>query len=273
MLILAAEQVNRVTWKSEVKAMIGIEKRNIGNVPSLVVVHEAKQDAPLPTVIFFHGFTSAKEHNLPIAYLLAEKGYRVLLPDSELHGEREQDLTAAKRQISFWDIVLKNVQELEKMKEALDQEGLILDGRIGTAGTSMGGITTSAALTQYDWIRAAVVLMGSPQMTTFAKTLVESFKKEGGLPVTDEQIDALYDKLESLDLSLQPEKLKERPLLFWHGQADPVVPFDHSYTFYDEVKKQYRNPEHIRFIKEENTGHKVSRPAVLELVKWFETHL
>lgn len=253
--------------------MIGIIKEKFENIPSLVVVDSNKQREALPTVIFFHGFTSAKEHNLTIAFLLAEKGYRVVLPDSELHGDREQETTELKRQISFWDIVLNNVKELEIIKQILDDENLILDGRIGVAGTSMGGITTSAALSQYEWIKSAVILMGSPRITTFAKTLVESFKKEGDLPITDEQIAALYNQLETCDLSLQPEKLNERPLLFWHGQQDAVVPFDHSYTFYDEVKQDYSNPEAIQFIKEQNAGHKVSRKAVLELVKWFEKYL
>lgn len=253
--------------------MIGIIKEELGDIPSLIVVNKDKMLKALPVVVFYHGFTSAKEHNLPIAFLLAEKGYRVVLPDSEFHGEREHDVSTIKKQISFWDIVLTNVRELNKLKNALDEKGLILDGRIGVAGTSMGGITTSAALTQYDWIKTAAILMGSPRITTFAKTLVESFKRVGDLPVTDEQIDALYDELERTDLSLQPDKLNQRPLLFWHGQNDSVVPFDHSYTFYDEVKKDYEKSEDIHFIKEKNTDHKVSRHAILELVKWFDKYL
>lgn len=253
--------------------MIGISKQTLGDIPSLVVVDTEKNDVALPVVIYSHGFTSAKEHNLTIAYLLAEEGYRVVLPDSELHGEREQNVSALKKQISFWDIVLTNVKELEELKQGLDEKGLILDGRIGVAGTSMGGITTSAALSQYDWIKTAAILMGSPKITTFAKTLVASFKKEGDLPVTDEQIAALYDELERCDLSLQPEKLNQRPLLFWHGQNDSVVPFDHSYTFYDDVKASYKNKEAIRFITEKNRDHKVSREAILETVKWFVKYL
>lgn len=252
--------------------MIGITKEQLGDIPSLVVVNTEKQKEALPVVVFFHGFTSAKEHNLPIAFLLAEKGFRVILPDSELHGEREHNVSALKKQVSFWDIVLQNVKEAEKIKNALDEVGLILDERIGVAGTSMGGITTSAALTQYEWIKTAVILMGSPKITAFAKTLVESFKNED-LPVTEEQIEALYGELARCDLSLQPEKLNQRPLLFWHGQKDSVVPFDHSYTFYDSVKDNYKNSEDIHFIKEKNTDHKVTRNAVLELVKWFEKYL
>lgn len=253
--------------------MIGIYRGKIASIPSLIVVDANKESQALPTIIYFHGFTSAKEHNLPLAYLLAEKGFRVVLPDSHYHGEREEDVSEVKKQISFWNIVMQNVQELEKIKDALDEKGLIQGDNIGVAGTSMGGITTSAALARYPWIKVAGILMGSPKITTYAKTLVASFKKTGTLPITDEEIDQLYGMLEDYDLSMQPEKLNQRPLLFWHGDHDPVVPFDHSYTFYESIQQHYDNKEDIHFIKEENHGHKVSRHAILETVKWFEKFL
>src|SRR5699024_2988148 len=105
-----------------------------------------------------HGFTSAKEHNLPFAYLLATKGYRVILPDSKHHGEREGNITVEKRELSFWNIVLQNINDLNTLKNALDEMDLILNNRIGIAGTSMGGITAASALTQYDWIQSSAVL-------------------------------------------------------------------------------------------------------------------
>src|SRR5690625_5255775 len=123
--------------------MIGIYKRKAENIPYLVIVNHDKELEALPTVIYSHGFTSAKEHNLPLAYLLAEKGFRVILPDSKYHGEREQAPSDLKRQLSFWDSVMQNVKELQIIKDKLDEEGLIMEQKIGLAGTSMGGITTS----------------------------------------------------------------------------------------------------------------------------------
>ncbi|MCM3399232.1 prolyl oligopeptidase family serine peptidase [Oceanobacillus profundus] len=253
--------------------MIGIYTETIQTIPCLVVVDAEKKNEALPVITYFHGFTSAKEHNLPLAYLLAEKGFRVVLPDSMYHGEREPDIPKLKKQVSFWNIVMQNVKELATIKSFFESKGLILEDRFGVAGTSMGGITTSAALSQYSWIKVAAILMGSPKITTYAKTLVESFKKVGDLPVTEEMIESLYEQLENYDLSKQPEKLNDRPLLFWHGESDSVVPFDHSYTFYDEVQMVYRNKENIKFIKEPNQNHKVSRSAILETVKWFDKHL
>ncbi|PAV29220.1 esterase [Virgibacillus profundi] len=253
--------------------MIGIYEKNIKTIPCLVVVDADRENEALPIVTYFHGFTSAKEHNLSLAYLLAEKGFRVVLPDSEYHGAREQAISSLKKQISFWDIVMQNVKELKDIKDYFDEKGLVLNERFGVAGTSMGGITTSAALTQYHWIKVAAVLMGSPKITTYAKTLVNSFKKMGDLPVTEDMIDHLYEQLENYDLSKQMEKLNGRPLLFWHGENDAVVPFDHSYTFYEDAAKTYENADKIHFIKESNRDHKVSRYAIIETVKWFEEHL
>lgn len=253
--------------------MIGVYNKNIQSIPVLEVVDQSTQSEALPLFIYSHGFTSAKEHNLPIAYLLAEAGFRVVLPDSKFHGEREVDITSTEMQISFWNIVIKNVEELEVIKDDYEQKGLILNDRIGVAGTSMGGITTSAALTQYPWIKVAAVLMGSPKITTYAKTLVNSFRKMGNLPITEDMIENLYEQLETYDLSKQAETLNNRPILFWHGENDAVVPFDHAYTFYDETKKSYTDPKHLNFIREENSGHKVSRYAILETVKWFKRYL
>lgn len=253
--------------------MIGVYNRKFNTIPALVIVDAKKENTPLPVVLYHHGFTSAKEHNLPIAYLLAEKGFRVVLPDSQYHGEREIEISSLKKQISFWDIVMQNVKETKEIYDVLVEENLILDGRFGISGTSMGGITTAATLTQYPWIKVAAVLMGSPKITTYAKTLVNSFKRMADLPITDEEINDIIQSLKQYDLSEQMEKLNNRPLLFWHGEDDAVVPFDHSFTFYEKARDVYQNKEDIQFLHQPNQGHKVSRYAILETVKWFDKYL
>ncbi|HEX6593637.1 MAG TPA: alpha/beta fold hydrolase [Bacillota bacterium] len=253
--------------------MIGISKETIHSIPCLIVSDQQQLGVPLPTVVYLHGFTSAKEHNLPFAFLLAEKGYRVILPDSQYHGEREFKLGSLKRYLSFWDIVIKNVDELQMIKNVLDKHQLIQGDRFGIAGTSMGGITTSAALTQYPWIKAAAILMGTPKITTYAEQLVTHLKQMGHLPVKEDKIDKMYEQLKAYDLSMHTDTLMNRPVMFWHGTDDSVVPFEHAYTFYKEVKNHYKTKRNIHFVKEENRDHKVSRFAILETVKWFEKFL
>ncbi|RLL45053.1 esterase [Oceanobacillus piezotolerans] len=253
--------------------MIAVINEDINGIPSLVVVESDKEKQPLPVIVYFHGITSAKEHNLDTAFLLAQKGFRVILPDAMHHGERENGISPVKRTFAFWDMVIQNVKELETMKDYLENKGLIDKGRLGVAGTSMGGITTAAALRKYQWIKVAAIMMGSPKLTKFTEELVENYRNATQLPVTDEEIQQLYERVKEYDLSREIEQLNQRPLLLWHGEEDNVVPFNHSLSFYEEARELYNDSDRIRHIREANRDHKVSRPAKLELVEWFRRYL
>lgn len=254
--------------------MICILQEEIDNIPCLVVVQEDRVKDQLPLLMYYHGYTSAKEHNLPLAYLLAEAGYRVVLPDSLYHGERsEANMVENEMNLYFWDVIIKNVEEINSIKTYLEEKDLILDERIGIAGTSMGGITTSAALTQYPWLTSAAVLMGSPKILTYANELITEFSRTGHLNITDEDAAEVYQKLAPYDLSKQVDTLHQRPVLFWHGQKDTVVPFDHAYAFYNEAKSEYKDKSNICFLNEVDGTHKVTRYAILETVSWFKNHL
>ncbi|MFC4403231.1 prolyl oligopeptidase family serine peptidase [Gracilibacillus xinjiangensis] len=254
--------------------MIIVNKEYWNDIPLLHVVDHDKIDTPLPTLTYIHGYTSAKEHNLPIAYLLAEKGYRVILPDCLLHGEREEEISHMERELRFFDIVRQNLDDIESIYEELVTKHLVEVDRFGLAGTSMGGITTAAALTQFSWINTAGILMGSPKLTAYANQLIEYTKlKVNDFPIPDDQIALILEDLKEIDLSLQIDKLFGRPLFFWHGEDDQVVPFNHAYEFYEEAIEHYKNPENIRFLKEMNRGHKVSRFAIVEFINWLEYRL
>ncbi|KGX92671.1 esterase [Pontibacillus halophilus JSM 076056 = DSM 19796] len=254
--------------------MIGIYKETLQHIPALIVVDAEKYNEALPVHTYFHGYTSCKENQLHLAYRLAEKGYRVVLPDSRYHGDRTENLSQQEVQVRFWQIVKENVSDLAIIKEELERRDLLLDGRIGVGGTSMGGITTAAALTQYDWIKASTILMGSPKLVRLAEEMVEGIRTQGiEIPLTDEQLQKEVDSLRPYDLSLNMDRLQERPIFFWHGDKDPVVPYDHSYQFYNDAIPSYRNPESIRFLTEVGRDHKVSTFAITETAKWLEMHL
>ncbi|MBA2874897.1 alpha/beta fold hydrolase [Thermaerobacillus caldiproteolyticus] len=255
--------------------MVIIENEKIAQIPVLHVVKEEKKQEPLPLIIFVHGFTSAKEHNLHFGYLLAEAGYRVILPDVLYHGEREKNLTEKQLQLSFWNIVVRTIAEIEQIKEELNRRHLIEADRIGVAGTSMGGIVTFGALATYSWIKAAVSLMGNPCYEAFFDAQIAMAKKMRiSIPFTDEQLQKEKERLAKYDLSLHPEKLQGRPLMIWHGVRDQVVPYQYTYEFYEQIKPLYQgNEERVKGIFDDKAGHKVTREAFLETVKWFVQHV
>lgn len=255
--------------------MIIIEKELIGQIPVLHLGEQTTFNQELPLIIFIHGFQSAKEHNLHYAYLLAEKGFRVLLPDVIHHGEREADLSDSQMMPRFWEMVLQTIQDLSLLKDDLLSRKLIDPIRIGVAGTSMGGIVTNGALAAYEWISAGVSLMGNPSYVAYAELQMEEIKKRKvNFPATDEEVAKVIEQLKPFDLSLNQDKLSDRPLLFWHGAKDPVVPYQHAYRFYEGVKAGYEEAEEkIDFILDPKAGHKVSREGVLKTADWFAKHL
>lgn len=252
--------------------MIQIEKVYVEDIPMLIVGKQDMNNVPLPGFIFLHGFTSAKEHNLHYAYLLAEKGFRVFLPEAYLHGERE-DGDTKNLSSSFWKIIVASIKELHMIKKYITEHGLAIHDCIGLGGTSMGAITMLGALTQYDWIRVGVSMMGNPAYKEFAEYQVNEFEKQGiDLGFTEEEKRKVFSTLEELDLSLQPEKLKNRPLFFWHGEKDQVVPIAGGRAFIDKHQEKIESGM-ITYISEKNAGHAVTRKGLLEAVNWIEEKL
>lgn len=251
-----------------------IKEETWKDIPLLHIVgaeHEAKE---VPVVIFLHGFTSAKEHNLHYAYNLAKKGLRVLLPDAYLHGARAEKLDEVELALRFWEIVMTNIEELNQLHEALKERNYVTTQKVGVAGTSMGGITTLGSLKIYDWIAAASVMMGAPGFVELATAQMAEFERRGfELPVTPEEKKQLLEHLSVFDLTKYPEALKERPIYFWHGKNDPVVPYKPTYAFYEQVKSHYKDEKKFIFRTDEDAAHSVTRDGMLEAVDWLASHL
>ena len=255
--------------------MILVEKKRLEHIPVLHIVKQKQFSDRMPLIVFLHGFTSTKERNMHYAYLFAEKGFRVIMPEAKYHGTRSEGLSEAELSFRFWEIVITSIEELSTIKQELVEEGLVDPARIGVAGTSMGGITTLGALSKYEWIKAGVSLMGNPSFEQFALwQLNEMEKRNVQMELSQEQISSLLNQLKQYDLSLQPEKLNNRPLLFWHGKLDAVVPYQSAYDFYEQNRKNYKRIDGMfEFITDENAGHNVSNAGVEATASWFEKHI
>ncbi|MGV2940775.1 prolyl oligopeptidase family serine peptidase [Mesobacillus sp. LC4] len=255
--------------------MILVEKKRIQHIPVLHIVKQKQFSDRMPLIVFLHGFTSTKERNMHYAYLFAEKGFRVIMPEAKYHGTRGKGLTENELGFRFWEIVITSIEELSTIKTELVEEGLVDPARIGMAGTSMGGITTLGAMAKYEWIKAGVSLMGNPSYEQFALwQLNEIEKRNVKIGLSQEQISSLLNELKQYDLSQQPEKLDKRPLLFWHGKLDPVVPYQSAYHFYEQNRISYEGTEGMfEFITDENAGHNVSNAGVEATANWFKKHI
>jgi fermentation-respiration switch protein FrsA (DUF1100 family) len=242
-----------------------IEHIIVNSVPILHVVKQRLHRKPLPTVIYYHGFNGEKESSLTIAYKMAEKGLRVILPDAPLHGERNNYADEPiEHGDTFWEIVLQTIDELDNLKKFLYEKNFVLDDKIGLGGTSMGGMITYAALSKFDWVKTAAVLMGSPYLTKRAEnTLSSNFERK----------EELLKEIRPLDISENLNSLNERPLFIWHGEKDAIVPVTDSREFYQTVTNVYADKNKIVFIEEKDRIHNISKYSIKKVAEWFYNQL
>lgn len=253
--------------------MINLYKESIGNIRLLHMVKADLSKEVLPTVIYFHGFNGEKDSSLTPAYKMAERGLRVILPDSKYHGDRRGDITDRELDLAFWEIILQNISELAVIKDYFVTKGMTDPDRIGVGGTSMGGITTYVALAEHSWIKTGAVLMGTPKITDYARELIDRFNKSHEQPLLEADVAGPLTMLQSFDLSVHPEKLQNRPLFIWHGKKDPVVPIHLSQEFYEQIKADYDKEDDLLFIQEEGREHHLSKRSMIGAAEWFSKHL
>ena len=66
------------------------------------------------------------------------------------------------------------------------------------------------------------------------------------------------------DITKNRSLLNKRPIYFWHGKKDPVVPYKPTYNFYEAVKADYKDvPDRLTFVTDKEAAHAVTRPAML----------
>ena len=253
--------------------MITVKHEYINEIPVLEVVSTELIDQKLPTVVFYHGWTNYKESSLVHGYEIAKKGFRVLIPEAYLHGERSQGAPVTERSMEFWDVVQHNVMEFPALIEHYVEVGLADQEQIGVSGLSMGGVTTCALLTQYFWIKTAVVLMGSPSPIPFSKWLLTS-KWQIGVEIDfeSEQFAPAIESLKPISLDMQPEKIDEKFVHFWHDEDDDLVPYQPTFDFYKRIKDQEYG-KHVSFTTTEGQGHHVPYMISVETANFFEKHL
>ena len=121
-------------------------------------------------VLFFHGLGMPKDAQLRDLESLARRGYLAVGVDNVGHGERRYADFEARfaednpdNARNFLQAVLLSAREVPLLVGALTRAGLVHEGRIGIAGISMGGYITYAAAALEPRLRAAVVIVGSPE--------------------------------------------------------------------------------------------------------------
>lgn len=238
--------------------MVEMGNEDVSGIEVLHAFPSGGRTRPLPTIFFFHGYTSSKEVYSYFAYALAKAGFRVIAPDALMHGARF-DGDEARRWRCFWDILLTNVQELPRYLAWCREQGLIDGDRVGICGASMGGMTALAAMTQYPWLKSAACFMGAGYFSSLSQTLFPPVTPDE--PGAQAQLQALAERVAPYDVGHQLDKVSDRPLLLWHGLADELVPASQSERLYRELTACNAS-QYVTYLTEVGIGHKITPTAL-----------
>lgn len=253
--------------------MIVIENKVINNIPIIEMVEKDSIDKNLPLAFFYHGVTNQKEQGLMAGYELAQKGFRTVIPDAYLHGERKDEPYQGPKEMAFWHIEMKTIEELPGIVDYYVSRQLASKDEVTVTGLSMGAIATCMAFVKYPWIKAAGCLMGNPDPISFTKWLLTSRWRdsiEEMAEVDEATVEIAMRPFLPLSLKESPEKIAGRPFYIWHGKEDETVPFSQMEQFVSSITGQdYGDNVHVTF--SEGHAHKVPYAIFVEMAATLES--
>ncbi|WP_426346584.1 esterase [Cronobacter universalis] len=242
--------------------MIEISTRRFADNEALHAAPAGKGDKALPTVIFYHGFTSSKTVYSYFAVALAQAGFRVIMPDAPDHGARFSG-DAQRRMTQFWQILHATLTEYPALRDAIIDEGLVADGRLAVGGASMGGMTALGIMTQHPEVKCVASLMGSGWFSSLSHTL---------FPPDAAEADAVRAALAPWDAQTRLSTLSDRPLFLWHGEEDDVVPAAQSQRLADALRERALD-KNLTCQWQPGVKHRITPEALEPTVAFFRRHL
>ncbi len=205
-------------------------------VPVMLVHPDWEAATPAPVVLWLHGRTVEKELD-PGRYLRwMRAGIATCAVDLPGHGERFD--AALQRPERSLDVVRQMLAEIDPIVDALDAMPLFDLDNAGIGGVSAGGMATLARLCSTHRFRCVSV-----EATT------GSWRHQSHRPMfrgRGEEAAGL-DPIEHLD------GWREIAVQAFHGRYDEWVPIEGQQAFMDALRRHYRDPDLIEFIKYDRT--------------------
>jgi dienelactone hydrolase len=200
---------------------------------------------------------------------MATYGYQVIVPDALHHGERNPiDHDAPKMLETYlWKIILQNVKESGIIIDSIIEKHDADPHRIGIMGSSMGGFSGAGVFIHNPNLKCFVNFNGSCAWLCTE----EIFRQRTQRPFMEESFVA---DLSQFDPMCNKDKLKERPILMLHGDADSSVPISCQRMFYSEVAPLYKDdPERLKLEEIPRMDHYISTGMLEEGIMWLKKYL
>jgi len=203
----------------------------------------ATADKPVPVLVTPHGGPTSQWQNSwhPFVQLLVQRGYAVFAPNvrgSSGFGREFETLNDG-------DWGRGDLEDLAAGTRRVMGRPEIRDDRAAIWGVSYGGFLTLAAVTRYpDLFACAIEALGMPDLEGLYRETTEE-----GKAYLEREIGPLRGNL-ALYRELSPVGSVSRvqtPLLSFHGEIYPLVPYSTKRPFFDALRQRpdYRLQEYI----------------------------
>jgi uncharacterized protein len=235
-----------------------IKKCTLAKAPSLLVYEESIERAcSKGTILFYHGLGASKDIQLQDLKNLAMFGFLVIGIDNIGHGERrfsDFDFRFSpenpNRERDIQLAVYETAQEIPQIVDALFEQSMVKQNRLGITGISMGGFITYRAILEEKRFNCAVSILGSP----------------------------LWENNSTQSPHLSIGDFFPIPLLSLNAGSDHLVPVEHARTFHHNLKQYYKtSPEKICYIEYPDADHFMPQHdwdnLWKKMVEWFEKWL
>jgi dipeptidyl aminopeptidase/acylaminoacyl peptidase len=218
-------------------------------------------------IILVHGLGSNRGELANEAELLVEHGFGALLINLRNHGTSQGEMTT----LGYYE-----VRDVEAAFQYLLNRSEVNPDRIGLLGNSMGAIVVIRSAARIPEIGAIVAQSG---LTSIEDNIGRSFKAMTGLPefpfaplvilIGERRSGVAIDQVRPIE---DVGKLQSQAILFVHGEADEIVPFQNSLRLYEAAQE----PKELYIVRGAGHGGLLAAdPARYEstVVGFFEEYL
>lgn len=235
----------------------------VNNIPCFEITPE-NEDIKAE-LLLYHGWGSHATKQCFRAKLLAGFGYRVLVPEIALHGERGVcDYDAADSAVTFLKVLLQSIREAR----VLIRESLSPKRSCFVIGHSLGGmIALGAAMENASLIDGFVAMNSTARWCEYEKMMQGIFSNPSYDVLKTEAFLSLEAQLSSYNPKHWGKQGMEKPVLLTNGALDQTLPANFNTQFCRG--SMLENVTQIIF---PDAGHVVTDGMLFEVIAFIEKH-
>lgn len=210
------------------------------------------------TIILFHGWGTDADSYSHFAEEIANKGFRVIVPEIIYHDTRnivDNHFNKEVIQNYFWKTIVESIEEFDEFTEEL---GIPLQ-EIILVGSSMGGFIANGIFASSKNLGGLVNINGSGSFLV-SERLFRKMDNRPDIPFEEEQMLRKYNPVE--------RKNCHSPVLLMHGDSDQTVPVGGQKAYFKHLT-EVEGRKDVDLLIYQNINHQVTPEMIKDLMVWL----